>query len=365
MKKLILSVFILFTFFSYSQDLVSIVPSSRTALIEEFTAVGCGNCPTGHSITSTLESENLNKVISIRYHHGFLANPSGDNLDFRTSFSDSLALQAELVGQPLATVNRNIFDGLNKTSLSIFELESSCSEIISQEAVVNIGANAIIDSSTNELEINIELYYTGNQLVNTNLLNVALLQNNIIATQAVYSVPTPNDFLENGLYSHKYVLRHLITGQWGIPVEINEGPLISEKINYSIPLEYRNISVNLENLELVIFVNEDRQQVLNAIKITPEFGSLQSSSVIEETSFKVRVYPNPVNRNAIININNLSNDIDQIQIIDVTGKLLYSNKKFNETDNVLLQDLDYKPGIYFIQFLQKNQIISNEKLIIH
>jgi hypothetical protein len=45
---------------------------------------------------------------------------------------------------------------------------------------------ATIDSNTNELEIIVELYYTGTQTAYTNLLNIALLQNNIEAAQTAY-----------------------------------------------------------------------------------------------------------------------------------------------------------------------------------
>jgi hypothetical protein len=366
MKKLLLSVFTISTLFSFSQDLLSTELSTRNALIEEFTATGCGNCPGGHSVSTVIESENLNKVFSIRYHHGYLANPNGNNLDFRTNFSEALASQAQLVGQPLATVNRHIFNGQNKTAQSFGNWESSCLEIIEQNAVVNIGAKAILDTITNELEITIELYYTGSQSVDSNLLNVALLQNNIVANQAVYTIPRPNDFLESGLYLHKHALRHLITGQWGLPIKINEGPFISKKINYNIPEAFRNIPTDLNNLELVIFVNENRQEVLNVIKIIPEFGSVETTSDADfDTNLITNIYPNPVNKNASVNIETPSKRINKINLVDITGKIIQSNDSFKEKTTIPLKGLGYNPGIYLIQFNQNEKTISNQKLIIY
>lgn len=366
MKKLIFFTLSIYSLLSFSQDLVSTIPSKKVALIEEFTAVRCGNCPNAHSIATIIENENPDQVISIRYHHGFLATPSGGSLDFRTDFSGPLAQQANLAGQPLATVNRHLFSGQTSTSQNSGQWEASSLEIIGEQAIVNIGAMAIIDSSTNELEIMVELYYTGTQTEPTNSLNIALIQNNIIAPQTLYgTAPQPNDFLETGLYSHNHVLRHLITGQWGFTIDPNDGPLLSRKFNYNIPGQFKNIPVDLTNLELVIFINEGNQEVLNAISVTPTFSPPETVSVQESENIITDLYPNPVSKNATINIETKAKNIDQLNIIDISGRVLYQDKTFNQKTSLQLNSLNYKPGIYFIQLIQDKQAISNEKLIIY
>jgi len=366
MKKLILFVFSIYSLLSFSQDLVSTTPSKKSALLEEFTAAGCGNCPTGHSIATVIENENPGQIISIRYHHGGLASPQNEEVyDFRTDFSNAIAQQANAVGQPLGSVNRHLFDGQSSSSQSVGKWQESCLEIIAQEAIVNIGAMATIDSNTNELEIIVELYYTGTQTASTNLLNIALLQNNIEAAQTAYSVPQPNDFLENGLYSHKHVLRHLITGQWGFTINVDEGPFIRKKFNYNIPQQFRNIPVDLTNLELAIFINEGNQEVLNTISINPKFCPLETVSIQDSENMATKIYPNPAYKNARINIETKAKDIDQINIIDITGSILYQDNSFNEHTTVEIGNLNYKPGIYFVQFIQNKNAITNEKLIIY
>jgi hypothetical protein len=97
MKKLILFVFSIYSLLSFSQDLVSTTPSKKNALLEEFTAAGCGNCPTGHSIATVIENENPGQIISIRYHHGGLASPQNEEVyDFRTDFSNMVSPMLEL-----------------------------------------------------------------------------------------------------------------------------------------------------------------------------------------------------------------------------------------------------------------------------
>lgn len=365
MKKLIFFIFSFSSLLSFSQELVSSSPTMRNALIEEFTGARCGNCPGAHSTATIIENENPGKIISIRYHHGGLASPVGNGPDFRTNFSSPIASEANVIGQPLGVVNRHLFSGQTNTRQSHSQWESSCLEIIGQEAIVNIGAMAIIDSSTNELEIMVELYYTGTQTANTNLLNIALLQNNIEAAQTVYTLPQPNDFLASGLYSHKHVLRHLITGQWGFEIDLSEGPFISKKFNYNIPEQYRNVPVELMNLELVVFVNEDHQEVLNTIATTPQFGPLETVSIQNSENILTKVYPNPVSKNTTITIETMNSDIDQLNILDITGSVVYQNNSFTGKTTLSLNDLNVKAGIYLVQFNQGKQSISNQKLIIH
>jgi hypothetical protein len=364
MKKLLVLLFTFYCTLSFSQNLVDTIITKKNALIEEFTAAGCGNCPTGHSTVTVIENENPGQIVSIRYHRGTLSTPIGDDFDFRTDFSDAFANLANAIGQQLATVNRHLFSGQN-TSQVYSQWEASCLEIIEQNAVVNIGATAVIDSSTNELEIMVELYYTGTQTIPSNLLNIALLQNNIISSQAVYTVPQPNDFLESGLYAHKHVFRQLITGQWGISIDLNDGPFIDKKFNYSIPTHFRNIPVDLNNLDLAIFINEGENEVLNTISITPEFGTIESASNSDSENNSIKTFPNPASKYEQITIETNSKNISQINILDITGNIVYQDNFFYEKSAIQLNSSKFKSGIYLIQLIQGEKRISNQKLIIY
>ena len=117
--------------------------------------------------------------------------------------------------------------------------------ILDEEAIVNIGATADINTTNRNLKIKIEIYYTGSQNLSTNKLNVALLQSNIQAPQSNYTNANEEDYLENGNYLHNHVLRHLITGQWGEEItSIDEGSLIELEYNYIIEEDYNDIVVN-------------------------------------------------------------------------------------------------------------------------
>jgi len=66
----------------------------RTALLEEFTAMNCGNCPAAHSVANALGAVYPDDPVSDGVYGGGLAVPSGSQVDFRTV--DSIALWAQL-----------------------------------------------------------------------------------------------------------------------------------------------------------------------------------------------------------------------------------------------------------------------------
>ena len=171
MKKLLMYIASFYALYTYLQELVSTTITPKNVLIEEFTAIGCGNCPTGHSNVKGLEIEYPNRIVSIRLHHGGLATPNGQSADLRSDFSSSLASQAQAVDQPLATINRHLFDGYNKLALSLSNWQNSYQLILNQNSIVNLGAIAVLDTNSRIVVITVEIYYTGTQSASTNQLN--------------------------------------------------------------------------------------------------------------------------------------------------------------------------------------------------
>jgi hypothetical protein len=165
MKKLIHVVFAAVSICSFSQELVSTDILPKNVLIEEFTAIGCGNCPIGHSAIKVHQNQNPGRIISIRMHHGSLASPSqsGSGIDLRTTFSVSVSpspaneilniefnskLETEnatisisnLLGKEIIKLNQVTS---NKTSINVSSLtngiyfvNTNLNEIISSEKIV-------------------------------------------------------------------------------------------------------------------------------------------------------------------------------------------------------------------------------------
>ncbi|MGC6428157.1 MAG: Omp28-related outer membrane protein [Flavobacteriales bacterium] len=293
-----------------------------------------------------------------------MATPNGQSADLRSDFSSSLASQAQAVGQPLATINRHLFDGYNKLALSLSNWQNSSQLILNQNSIVNLGAKAVLDTNSRIVVITVEIYYTGTQSASTNQLNIALLQNNIIAPQSNYNQNIENNFfIGTGMYEHMHVLRHLITGQWGQTINVEDGPFIRKEYTYQIPNEYRNLDVDLNDLEFAIFINEDEKEVLNAISITPEFGEIEAAN-INENENSVVLYPNPSQLGEKISIKTKNKDVDQVLILDVTGKKVFQSKNFHNECQIELNSTNFKTGVYFVKTYFGKKISSKKFIIL-
>src|SRR5690606_11906946 len=105
------------------------------------------------------------------------------------------------------TVNRHVFPGRGMTAggtaMGRGSWTISSTETLAAGSNVNVAVEAEIDVQTNELTVHVEAYYTGNSPEATNLLNVALLQNNTKGPQTGGG--------QRNKYNHMHRLVEMIT----------------------------------------------------------------------------------------------------------------------------------------------------------
>jgi hypothetical protein len=272
-RKLLSS--LVFTFFAltmYSQTIVSTSPENKKVILEEFTGIYCGFCPDGHAIANDIQQSNPGEVFLINVHTGGYANPNGNDPDFRTPFGAAIGGQSGLVGYPAGTVNRTNFPGLEQgasgtTAMSRGQWNAASNLTLSEASYVNVGVEATIDMVSNELIVHVEAYYTGDSPENTNLINVALLQNNTLGPQSGGG--------QGNNYNHMHRLVHLLTGQWGETISsTTTGSLFDDTYTYTIPADYNDIPVVLQDLEIVVFVTETQQTLVSGNGTYPSFSNL-------------------------------------------------------------------------------------------
>ena len=273
MKKLLLSIFALSTLAVNAQTFVSTTPENKNIILEEFTGISCGYCPDGHKIGQQLHDANPNDVFLINIHTGGYATPQGPGTDFNTSFGAAIAGQTNLGGYPAGTVNRHEFAGLQQngtgTAMSRGEWSSASTQLLSQPSPVNVGIQATVDMATNTLVVDVEVYYTGAQFVTSNMLNIAVVQNNIEGPQSGMSL-NPTAILPNGNYNHSHMLRHMLTGQWGeIISTLTPGTLYSNQFTWVMPADIAGVTLDPTNIAVVAFVSEGNQEILSGTEIYP------------------------------------------------------------------------------------------------
>lgn len=271
-KLLSILVFTFFTLTMFSQTIVSTSPENKKVILEEFTGIYCGFCPDGHAIANDIQQSNPGEVFLINVHTGGYANPNGNDPDFRTPFGAAIGGQSGLVGYPAGTVNRTNFPGLEQgaagtTAMSRGQWNAASNLTLSEASYVNVGVEATIDMVSNELIVHVEAYYTGDSPENTNLINVALLQNNTLGPQSGGG--------QGNNYNHMHRLVHLLTGQWGETISsTTTGSLFDDTYTYTIPADYNNIPVVLQDLEIVVFVTETQQTLVSGNGTYPSFSNL-------------------------------------------------------------------------------------------
>lgn len=276
MKKLLLSslVLLLMTTISFAQTIVSTAAEDRNVILEEFTGINCTFCPDGHAIANAIKDQNPDDVFLINIHAGSFANPGSGQPDFRTPFGQAIADQSGLVGYPAGTVNRQIFPGASQsgnpddTGMSRGQWAAAAGEVLLLPSYLNMAVEADIDVQTREITVHVESYYTGDSPEASNLLNVALLQNNTLGPQ------TGGNMGDN--YVHQHRLVHMITGQWGDPVTTTTAnTFVDRTYTYTIPTDYNNIDVELGELELVVFMTETQQFIISGNGTTPTFSNFE------------------------------------------------------------------------------------------
>lgn len=272
----------LFPVIAYSQTIVSTTVENRKAILEEFTGIHCVYCPQGHAIAEQILNNHPGDAFAINIHQGGYAEPGANEPDFRTPFGNAIANQTGLTGYPAGTVNRHYFPGrqmgaAGTTAMGRSSWSVSANDIIAMSSYLNMAVEASIDIDTRELVVHVESYYTGTSPQSTNLLNVALLQNNTLGPQ------TGGNAGNN--YVHMRRLVHLVTGQWGEEITTTtSGTFVDRTYTYTIPAAYNDVPAVLSDMEIVVFMTETHQEIISGNGAFPSLIGLEYQNDPEMTA---------------------------------------------------------------------------------
>ena len=277
MKNLLTLLLVFFSAASLmSQTIVGTDPENKNVILEEFTGIHCGFCPQGHVIAQGIYDDNPEDVVLINIHTGGYAVPNAGEPDFRTPWGPAIAGQSGLLGYPAGTVNRHLFPGYSQgsgTAQSRGTWVTTSNMILAEPSYLNIELEATIVTSTRQLVVYVEVYYTGDSPEESNFLNVAIVQSDIIGPQSG----------GGSNYNHKHMLRHLLTGQWGVEItETTTGSLYTKTLTYEMPDDYNDVELVLEDLDIVGFVTESHQEAIS--------GNMAEVTLVESYEYDAAVY---------------------------------------------------------------------------
>lgn len=289
---------------SAQERFVSETAQNRKAILEEYTGIHCGYCPDGHKIAAGLAEKYPDDLFLINVHAGGYASPSAGEVDLRTPYGEALVDNAGVDGYPSGSVSRHVFSG-KVTALSRGAWSGNVPKILEMSSYVNIAAKGTLDWENRQLTVTVQLYYTETAAVASNFLHVAITQSNIIGTQNGAS-SNPAQVLPGGKYVHHHALRDLLTGQWGEEITtVNKGDFVEKTYTATLPEVIGNVNLELIDLQIVAFVTETRNEVMNACE-----------AVIEHKH----------GPDYFVNLNNLTQKDDDICEPQVSMSLRFSNK---------------------------------------
>ena len=271
MKKLLV-ILLYYPIILFSQTIVDTIPETKNILLEEYHGMQCQWCSYGNAVATSLNSNyNPDDFVVMTIHSGSYAVPNNSQPDYRTSFGDTIHDNAYVSLYPSGSINRHVFPQYacvsGYTPLIRDDWGYATNDLLSENSPVNIGSIAHFDSLTNELVVDVELYYTDSQSVNNNFLNIAVLQDNIIGPQEDGGSGTQ---WTNNNYQHNNMLRYMMTGYWGDTINtISQGTLIAKQFSWTVPSDINGLPIVLSDLKVVIFVNQYKEETLNVIEISP------------------------------------------------------------------------------------------------
>ncbi|MEI6881025.1 MAG: Omp28-related outer membrane protein [Bacteroidota bacterium] len=266
--------------------ITSTIPAaeSKNILIEDFTGVGCVNCPRAHDVLKALKLNNPGRVFSIANHplnatlktltEPINKPPHVSKQDYRTKDADDLlSYLGSSNSLPTGSINRKLFSGETKWLVSDLSWSGyATTELAQTSSAVNMDSLSIkYDASSNELIMDVRLVFTQSMPDSQYLLTVAILENKIIDIQEKNENGN-TIYIED--YEHDNLLRKVITGVYGdlLKAKYEPGRVFRKRFIYK-PTADELKSWNTDNLAVIAFVhgNATKKDVIQvkAVSIKP------------------------------------------------------------------------------------------------
>jgi len=252
--RYILLIVCMISFFSCKEN-PPVVPSapdfdtSRKILVEEFTGVGCVQCPSGSEELENLLGSFGNNLVVVSIHAGDFVNPLPEsNVDFKTDDGENLL---NYLGAPFfypsAVVNRRDYDGgVYLLQYGKDEWAGFINEELQKEAKITVNISKTYDTDNRELQVQVS-GIAQEELVGDLRMTIMISESNIVDAQL--------DQAQGGLvldYVHKHAMRTILTKFDGDSFATRLAAEENYDLTYTttIPENWK-----AENCEIIAFVN--------------------------------------------------------------------------------------------------------------
>ena len=236
----------------------------RNILLEGFTGMACGNCPTGHStINSFLAANPELPVIEIMHHSGYQAD-----LLTTDCTNDFTYLYGGSTYAPAIMVNRTAVPELSSVPVvntTLANLSKAFTYALQQEPYVSMSLETEFDEDTRVLKMRLKSYVHNDLPSERNTINILLIQDNM----------TNDNFYQSGAgtgYVHRHVTRDAPMGNsWGYEIGADKAKAGAEIVwegEYTIPAGYTTTHMSVANVPEIPAYPQD----MYVVAYTSSFG---------------------------------------------------------------------------------------------
>ncbi|MBL4594555.1 MAG: Omp28-related outer membrane protein [Flavobacteriales bacterium] len=378
MKQIyLLLIGVLMSFSMNAQTIVNTGPGNKHLVLEEFTGIKCTACPGGHTTLTNIVAANPGVVHVTGYNptNSSYTNPSGtQGTDFRRSFADAFYSASYCSPgngsrfMPSAFFNRKVLTNGNLLQSSS-AWTAHANTVLSEPAELNVGIESTYNASTQELTIDVEVYYLSNITVG-NSLYVLITEDDLTSDYQSGSSASPAN-----PYVYKHTFRENVSvGQWGdaITGSTTQGSLYSTQYVFDLSNVIDPIDVSKAHvLAYVIESNSSNKEVYNGISVVANGG--QASTGTQATGINelvneqtISMFPNPTNSYSTISFNLNKEAIVDMKVYNSLGSLVYTTG--DETMLAGMQEITFDgtqlpKGMYFINLTIGDQVIT-KKLVL-
>ena len=325
--------FILAPFTVIAQSLVDQLPHDRTVVLEEFTAINCGNCPAGHADAAAIEVAHPGEVVLVELHAGGLAVPGAGQPDFMNTWATELLTHYGVTSTPKGLVDRLPYSGL--TVLTRTNWAAAVNAALALPSPVNLGMASTFDPGTRELTVQVELYYTADSPGGNDHISVLLKEDHLIGWQSDYVNGNHTN------YDHVNVLRAYLTGTWGDEVTTTAaGTTVLRTYSIIVPAGYDE-----NNCSVVAHVGEYQGELYMAKAVAAVGGStvgvVEGGTVPDEFA----IWPQPASDQ--MNIAFAPGDGNtRIIVRDIAGRMMIDAPVANVDRSMTIDVRNWPTGVY-------------------
>lgn len=233
-------------------------PEPRSSVVEEFTGIHCGNCPSAHRRAARLHQSHHGDFFTVAIHAGSFATPGQGQPDYTTEDGNKIHDHFMAYQYPIGVVSRHPSSG--QYLVGHDQWGPITRTLVAQTSPVNLWSASSFDSATRTLTVNVEGYFTST--MKQPKLTVMLLQNNVLGPQQSGAA--------GDQYPHRHMLRKVLTDTWGDAIsEKNSGEYFSREVKYVLPADINGIPLIPSDIEVLSFVAEGDLEIMKASSSFP------------------------------------------------------------------------------------------------